>query len=122
LRLERRRKVFDLIVSGYPHEQIAAKMGISIATVRREIDVALAARPPDSADRYVGLQLARLHKALCVVDLALEGGDLRAVPALAALFGQFDRYHGLAALLSAQARGAVTLQDLAPKTLESPDR
>ena len=119
-KIERRRKLLDMVVAGYAYENIADRFEISIATLRREVDRALAARAPDSADRYVALQLARLQKAMLVVDLAMDDADLRAIPALVSLLGEFDRYHGLAALLSAGAPGE--LQKKAPKALEALDR
>ena len=117
---EQRRKLLDMVVAGYAYENIADSFQISIATLRREVDRALAARAPDSADRYVALQLARLQKAMLVVDLAMDAADLRAIPALATLLGEFDRYHGLAALLNVGAAGE--LQKKAPKALKVLDR
>ncbi len=121
---ERRRKLLDLVVAGYAYEQIADRFEISVATLRREVDRALAARAPDSADRYVALQLARLQKAMLVVDIAMDKADLRAIPALATLLGEFDRYHGLAALLGAAGgpHRPAELQEMAPKALESRDQ
>ena len=116
-KLERRRTLLDLVVAGYAYEQIANRFQISVATLRREIDRTLAQQAPDSAQRYVALQLARLNKAMLVVDLAMDRTDLRAIPALATLLGEFDRYHGLAALLSAHA--PADLQKKAPKSLET---
>src|SRR5439155_723411 len=77
-RLERRRDMFAAVVAGHAYEEVAAQFGVHVATVRREVDLALAARAPDSADRYVALQLARLQKALRLVDGAMEVGDLGA--------------------------------------------
>jgi DNA-binding CsgD family transcriptional regulator len=115
---ERRRTLLDLVVAGYAYEHIAERFEISTATVRREIDRALAAQAPGSAQRYIALQLARLQKAMLVVDDAMDNADLRAIPALATLLAEFDRYHGLAAIVG--ARGAVDLQKEAPKALKSP--
>ncbi len=120
-RLRRRRKMFDLVVGGYAYEEVAATLGVSVATVRREVDLALASRAPESADRCIALQLARLQKALRVVDDAMEDGNLAAVPAMATLFNQLDRYHGVAALLAVRPRRPEQLHESAPKALESPD-
>ncbi len=121
-RLQRRREMFAAVVAGHAYEEVAATFGVHIATVRREVDLALAARAPDSADRYVALQLARIQKALRLVDGAMEEGDLAAIPALAMLCNQFDRYHGVAALLAARPRPVPALHESAPKALESPHR
>ena len=110
-----RRKLLDMVVAGYAYEHIADRFEISVATLRREVDRALAERAPDSADRYIALQLARLQKAMLVVDHAMDAADLRAIPALAILLAEFDRYHGLAALLGAGGE----LQKKAPKVLEA---
>jgi hypothetical protein len=122
MRLQRRREMFAEVVAGHAYEEVAAHFGVHVATVRREVDLALAARAPESADRYVALQLARLQKALRLVDGAMEEGDLAAVPALATLCNQFDRYHGVAALLAARPRRVEALHERAPRALESPDR
>ena len=45
---------------------------ISLATVRREVDKALAERPIHAPERHASLQVARLTKALCHADFKLE--------------------------------------------------
>jgi AraC-like DNA-binding protein len=107
---ERRERMFDLVVSGYQREQIAQKLGVSVATVRREVDRAIGQRRLDAPDRYIRLQVSRLNKAQLVVDHALEHGDLRAVERLVQLAGALDRYHGLAA-------GATTGNPVEPRRL-----
>ena len=120
-RLKRRREMFAAVVAGHAYEEVAAQFGVHVATVRREVDLALAARAPESADRYVALQMARLRKALRVVDSAMEEGNLVAIPAFATLCNQFDRYHGVAALLAARPRPVPALHESALKALESPE-
>ena len=86
---------FDLLASGYSPEQIAEVRKVSVRTIRREIDSAIARRQLDAPDRYVHLQVARLTKALRFADAALERGDLKAVRALVTVVAAMDRYHGL---------------------------
>ena len=86
---------FDLLASGYSPEQIAEVRKVSVRTIRREIDSAIASRKLDAPDRYVHLQVARLTKALRFADAALERGDLKAVKALVTVVSAMDRYHGL---------------------------
>jgi hypothetical protein len=88
---------FDLLASGYSPEQIAEVRKVSVRTIRREIDSAIASRKLDAPDRYVHLQVARLTKALRFADAALERGDLKAVKALVTVVAAMDRYHGLKA-------------------------
>jgi hypothetical protein len=121
-RLKRRREMFADVVAGQAYEEVAAKYGVHVATVRREVDLALAARAPEAPDRYIALQMARLQKALRLVDGQIDEGNLAAIPALATLCNQFDRYHGVAALLAARPRPLPALQEMAPKALESPER
>jgi DNA-binding transcriptional regulator LsrR (DeoR family) len=71
-RVERREAFFDLVASGYSHRQIATAMGVSLATVHREVDKALAERPIHAPEHYLFLQVARLTKALSYADLKLE--------------------------------------------------
>ena len=86
---------FDLLASGYSPEQIAEVRKVSVRTIRREIDSAIARRKLDAPERYVHLQVARLTKALRFADAALERGDLKAVRALVTVVSAMDRYHGL---------------------------
>ena len=58
----------DLVASGYSHRQIATAMKVSLATVRREVDKALAERPIHAPGRHASLQVARLTRALCHAD------------------------------------------------------
>jgi hypothetical protein len=88
---------FDLLASGYSPEQIAEVRKVSVRTIRREIDSAVAGRKLDAPDRYVHLQVARLTNALRFADAALERGDLKAVKALVSVVAAMDRYHGLKA-------------------------
>ena len=84
---------FDLLASGYSPEQIAEVRKVSVRTIRREIDAAVARRRLDAPERYVHLQVARLTKALRFADAALERGDLKAVRALVEVVAAMDRYH-----------------------------
>ena len=68
---------------------------MSLATVRREIDRAIAERRLDAPERYVHVQVARLAKALRLADASIERGDLKAVGPLVRLVAALDRYHGL---------------------------
>jgi hypothetical protein len=89
--------LFDLVVSGFSHAQIAYRLGVSVKRVRRDVDKAVAARAGEAPGRFVSLQRARLEKALRVVDCALEDGDMKAVAPFINLVAELDRYHGLAA-------------------------
>jgi hypothetical protein len=95
---------FDLLASGYTPEQIAEVRKVSVRTIRREIDSAVARRQLDAPDRYVHLQIARLTKALRFADAALERGDLKAVRALVEVVAAMDRYYGLSDPASDRAR------------------
>ncbi len=94
-RIARREGVFDMIASGYDYEVIAATLEVSVATVRREFGRAIAERRLDAPERYARLQVARLNKALRIVDGRVDKGDLKAVAPLIRLVAALDRYHGL---------------------------
>ena len=85
-----------MIASGYGYEVIAATLEISVATVRREFDRAIDERRLDAPERYARVQVARLNKALRVVDELVDKGDPKAVAPLIRLVAALDRYHGLA--------------------------
>ncbi len=94
-RIERREAFLDLVASGYSHRQIATATGVSLATVRREVDKALAERPIHAPERHAALQVARLTKALCHADFKLAHGDIRAFAPYMKLIAALDRYSGL---------------------------
>ena len=97
LQVATRETYFDALACGFTPQQIAQTAKVSVATVRREIDRAIASRRLDAPHHYVHLQVARLTKALRVIDVRMERGDLTAVFALTRLATALDRYHALAA-------------------------
>ena len=111
-RIERREAFLDLVASGYSHRQIATAMKVSLATVRREVDKALAERPLHAPERHASLQVERLSKALCHADFKLAHGDIRAFAPYMKLVAALDRYYGLDERLSlpraAQTESALT--------------
>jgi hypothetical protein len=94
-KVARREAMLELVVSGYERELIARKFGVSVATVRREVDRAIDERRPDSHEHHIRLQVARVTKALRATDDAIERGKFRAVDSLIKLVGILDRYQGL---------------------------
>jgi len=94
-RARRDEDILDLVVSGYAAETIADKLGLSVKTVRRAAERAVAKRRLDGGAHYVRLQVMRLTKAMRVVDLNLENGDLKAVEPLLKVMAQLDKYHAL---------------------------
>ena len=111
-RIERREAFLGLVASGYSHRQIAAAMGVSLATVRREVDKALAERPLHAPERHASLQVERLSKALCHADFKLAHNDIRAFAPYMKLVAALDRYYGLDGRLglprAAQTANALT--------------
>jgi len=113
---ERRRTMFDLVVSGYSYDAIARETGLSPSALRREVDKAIAARPVEAPERYVHLQAARVEKALLALDAAVERGDVKAVSQYLKIVAALDRYHGLAFALAPPALAAAP----APERLPAP--
>jgi transposase-like protein len=97
---ERRRTMFELVVSGHSYEAIARETGLSPSALRRDVGKAIAARAIEAPERYVHLQVARIEKALLAVDAAIERGDVRAVSQYLKTVAALDRYHGLAVALA----------------------
>jgi len=93
--IKRREAYFDLLVSGYSVEQIAATTKKSPSAVRRAIGQALAKRQLDAPEDYARLQVARLTKALRLADALIDRGDVRGLAPLVKIVGELDRYHGL---------------------------
>jgi DNA-binding CsgD family transcriptional regulator len=96
-KIARRERYFNLMVSGYSCSQIARMVRTSVATVRREIDRALAERRLDAPERFAQVQVSRLVKALRLAEAAVELGELKAVATYLRIVAALDRYHELAA-------------------------
>jgi hypothetical protein len=96
-RIARRERYFSLMASGYNCSQIARMVRTSAATVRREVDRALAERRLDAPERFAQVQIARLVKALRLAEAAIELGELKAVATYLRVIAALDRYHELAA-------------------------
>ena len=94
-RARERGDILDLVVSGYTYEAIADSLKLSVKTVRRATAKAIEQRRLDCGAHYVHLQVLRLTKAMRVVDLNLDKGDLRAVEPLLKVIAQLDKYHAL---------------------------
>src|SRR6202453_2579580 len=94
-RMARRERSFSLLASGYTYNQIAKLVRTSVATVRREIDRALAERRLDEPERFAQVQVARLIKALRLAEAAVELGKLKAVATYLQIVATLDRYHEL---------------------------
>jgi hypothetical protein len=95
-RIARRERYFNLMAAGYSCSQIAKTARTSAATVRREIDRALAERRLDAPERFAQVQVARLVKALRLAEAAIELGELKAVATYLRVIAAFDRYHDIA--------------------------
>ena len=96
-KIARRERYFSLMASGYSCSQIARMVRTSVATVRREVDRALAERRLDAPERFAQVQVARLVKALRLAEAAIELGELKAVATYLRVVAALDRYHELAA-------------------------
>ena len=94
-RARERGEILDLVVSGYTYEAIADSLKLSVKSVRRAVAKAIEQRQLDGGAHYVHLQVLRLTKAMRVVDLNLEEGDLKAVEPMLKVIAQLDRYHAL---------------------------
>jgi AraC-like DNA-binding protein len=88
-----REALFQALASGWTARQIADARKVSVRTVQREIDRAVAERRLDAPDRFVHLQVARLTKALRVADIGLDQGELAAIAPLVKVVAALERYH-----------------------------
>jgi DNA-binding CsgD family transcriptional regulator len=95
-RFARRERYFKLMASGYTYSQIAKMVRTSVATVRREIDRALAERRLDAPERFAQIQVARLVKALKLAEAGVELGEMKAIATYLRVVAALDRYHELA--------------------------
>jgi hypothetical protein len=112
-RIAQGESYFELLASGYSCRQIAEAAKVSVLTVKRAIDRAIAERRLDAADRYAHLQVTRLNKALRLADASIERGELRAIEPYMRLIAALDRYHGLGPA-GARSRKAAIAHRAAP--------
>ena len=84
---------FQALASGWSVRQIAEVRKVSVRTIQREIERAVAERRLDAPDRFIHLQLARLTKALRVTDVRLDHGELAAVASHLKVVAALERYH-----------------------------
>ena len=94
-RAGRREACFELLSAGYGHTEIARRLKVSVASVRRDVARAVDQRRLDAPERYIHFQVDRLTRALRSMDDLVERGDTRAVAPYIRLVGALDRYHGL---------------------------
>ena len=107
--------ILDLVASGYAAETIAQMLKLSVKTARRMTASAIEKRRLDSGARYVHLRVMRLTKAMRVVDLNLEKGDLKAVEPMRKAIARLDKYHAP----SSAAQLAPPLALAAPRVAEN---
>ncbi len=113
--IKRREAYFDLLVSGYSVEQIAAHVKKSPSAVRRAVSQALAKRRLDAPEDYARLQVARLTKALRCADVSLEEGDLKAIAPFVKVVRELNLYHGVN-VGSARLAARAALPEIAPES------
>ncbi len=88
-----REALFQALASGWTPRQIADARKVSVRTVQREIERAVAERRLDAPARFVHLQVARLTKALRVADIRLDRGELAAIAPFVKVVAALERYH-----------------------------
>jgi hypothetical protein len=120
VRARERSDILDLVVSGYTYEAIADSLKLSVKSVRRAAEKAIEQRRLDGGAHYVHLQVLRLTKAMRVVDLNLDNGDLKAVEPLLKVIAQLDKYHALSLAAPAPAPAPLALPR-PPLALAAPD-
>lgn len=97
-RLAGRKGRFGLAMWRYSLSQIAKKAQAGAATVRREINRALAEGQFDAPEGFAQTRVPRLiKKALRLAETAIELGETTAVATYLRLIAALDRYHELAA-------------------------
>ncbi len=94
-KLEMREACLQALAAGLTQEQIAKARGVSVATIRREIDRAIAARRVRGVEAHVRLQIERATKALALLDVRISAGETAAVGPYLKTLAALDRYHGL---------------------------
>ena len=93
-KVELRDASFQALADGWSQEEIAKARGVSVATVRREIDRAIAARQIRAPEAHARVQIARITKALALLDIRLGRGEMAAVGPFLKTVAALDRYHG----------------------------
>ena len=94
-KMDIRDSYFRALADGWTQEDLAKLHGVSVATVRREIDRAIAERQVRSPEQHIHLQIARVTKALALLNIRLDNGEMAAVAPFLKTVVALDRYHGL---------------------------
>jgi hypothetical protein len=95
-RAARKARIFDQLVRGMSHVAIARHEDCSLQAVRRIIVRELDERRIDPAGDFVKLQIARLNRALVVVNGQISNGDATGFDRLLKILAELNRYHGMA--------------------------
>jgi hypothetical protein len=108
------------MASGYTYSQIAKMVRTSVATVRREIDQALAEQRLEAPKGFAQAQVARLIKALRLAEAAIELGELKAAAAYLRIAAALERYHELAAGSPPPSRSTKAPPQILPAEPQAP--
>jgi hypothetical protein len=108
------------MASGTTYSQIAKMVRTSVATVRREIDQALAEQRPEAPKGFAQAQVARLVKALRLAEAAIELGELKAAAAYLRIAAALERYHELAAGSPLPSRSTKAPPQILPAEPQAP--
>ena len=100
MRACRRSRIFARLREGAAYDEIAEEERISAERVRQIVREALAQRLPDEDTDHAKLQLARLRPAMRIATMAIEGGDVGAIPSfLKLIFNSDGPYAGRKSLI-----------------------
>ena len=116
-KVEIRDASFQALADGWTQEDIAKARGVSVAAVRREIDQAIAARQIRAPEAHARVQIARITKALALLDIRLGRGEMAAVGPFLKTVAALDRYHGLAVPTLREEPARAALQRLPAPSL-----
>jgi hypothetical protein len=92
-KVEIRDASFQALADGRTQEQIANARGVSVARVRREIHRAIAARQVRAPEAHAQVQIARITKALALLGIRLDRGEMAAIGPFLKTVAALDRYH-----------------------------
>ena len=113
----RRAKVAAMLQNGFPQRQMAAALGVSAATINRDIKALVAEwrnTQANESDAAMQVDLQRLDQMLVAVYSRAKGGEIQAINTVMAILDRRRQIYGYAApkRISVETSEPITLVEV----------
>lgn len=96
----RRQKVAANLLAGLNYREMAGVLGVSIATIKKDVDIVMGRWQRDQADKveeYVLLQIRRIDRAINAIWEGVSNGNVQEIDRLQRLIEQQMKLMGIQA-------------------------